>query len=111
VLGLEDQRRFSLPFVQPCTHSLNIGLNALGRFNAIVAREQVLFNMLDFAPRERAEQIRLQRLVVGVPTRYCMHSSTPLLINRFRNFSERWSKSVKGGVLFALTIHEEGGRF
>jgi hypothetical protein len=40
-----------------------------------------------------------------------MHSSTPLLINRFRNFSERWSKSVKGGVLFALTIHEEGGGF
>src|SRR5678815_22639 len=77
MFGLEDYGRFSLPLVQPCPHGLNISLNALGRFHAIVAREQVLFNMLDFPPRERAEQIRLQRLILGVPPRYCTHSSTP----------------------------------
>jgi len=83
VPGFDDQQRFSLPFVEPCPHSLNISLNSLGRFDASVAREQVLFNVLHFARRERAEQIRLQHLIIGVPpSRYNSHSSTPSLVVR-----------------------------
>jgi len=82
VFGFDDNRRFSLPVVKRCAHSLNICLNALGGFDAIVACEQVFFNMLDFPPWERAEQIRFQRPIIGVSPGYCMHSSTPSLGQR-----------------------------
>ena len=73
VFGLEDHWRFSLPIVEPRPHGLNISLSSLGRFHAIVAGKQMLFNMFDFPPRERAEQIRLEHLIVGVPARYYTH--------------------------------------
>ena len=104
--GPDDQQRFSFPFVESCPHSLNISFNALGRFDAVVAREQVLFNVLHFPPRERAEQIRFQHLIIGVPPRYRTHSSTPCWTALFGASN---GKSIEGGVVFAITILEAVG--
>ena len=81
--GLDDHWRFRFPLIEPRPHGLNVSLNSLGRFDAIVAYEQMLFKMLDFLRRERAEQIRFQHLIIGVPPRHHTHSSTPLLVRRF----------------------------
>ena len=82
--GLDDHWRFPFPPIETGPHGLNISLNSLGRFDAIVACEQVLFKMLDFLRRERAEQIRFQHLIIGVPPRHHTHASTPLLVRAFR---------------------------
>jgi hypothetical protein len=46
--------------------------------------------VLHFPPRERAEQIRFQHLIIGVPPRYRTHSSTPLLDCALWKIHRRW---------------------